>query len=274
MPGTLDRFVWLGVGCDRLWRRGATGVCFVIFAICALAVGLVIAPLVRLGSATRHSAQQRVRRVVRLTCRSFIGLMRGLGLIDYRILHVQRLSQPGRLLLANHPSLIDALFLLAFTPDAGCIVKGRLASHPVTRSVIRAAGFIANREPRGVIAAAREALDNGQPLIVFPEGTRTTPGEPIRLRRGGAVIALASGAWITPVRIRCQPSTLIKGEPWYRVPPRRPCFIFEIGEGIRPIDDEPMVRHRATGELTHRLEAYFNQPTMDEGAVHGERVGT
>ncbi|HET8792022.1 MAG TPA: lysophospholipid acyltransferase family protein [Modicisalibacter sp.] len=244
------------------------------FAICALLVGLVIAPLVRLGSATPHCAQQRVRRAVRLTCRGFIGLMRGLGLIDYRILHAHRLSQPGRLLLANHPSLIDALFLLAFTPNAGCIVKGRLASHPVTRSVIQAAGFIANREPRGVIAAAREALDNGQPLIVFPEGTRTTPGEPIRLRRGGAVIALASGAWITPVRIRCQPSTLIKGEPWYRVPPRRPCFIFEIGEGFCPVGDVLPVRHRATGELTRRLEAYFNQPTMDEGAVHGERVGT
>ncbi|WP_175488724.1 lysophospholipid acyltransferase family protein [Modicisalibacter muralis] len=266
--------MWLGIGCDRWWRRGATGACFVIFAICALTVGLVAAPLVRLGSVTRQRAQQRVRRVIGLACRGFIGLMRGLGLIDYRILHTQRLNQPGRLLLANHPSLIDALFLLAFTPNAGCIVKGRLASHPVTRSVIRAAGFIANREPRGVIAAAREALDNGQTLIVFPEGTRTTPGEPIRLRRGGAVIALASGAWITPVRIRCQPSTLIKGEPWYRVPPRRPYFVFEVGEGIYPDGDAPLIKHHATGELTRRLEAYFNQPTMDEGAVHGERVGT
>src|SRR5699024_6268019 len=155
------------------------------------------------------------------------------------------------------------------TPDAGCIVKGRLASHPITRNVIRAAGFIANHEPRGAIAAAREALDNGQPLIVFPEGTRTTPGEPVRLRRGGAAIAMASGAWITPVRIRCQPSTLIKGEPWYRVPPCKPCFVFEIGEGICPTGEAPPAGQRASGELTRRLEAYFNQPTMDEGAVHG-----
>lgn len=274
MAGTFDMLAWLSMGCDRLWRRTATGACFAIFALCALLVGLAIAPLIRLYSATRQRAQQRVRRVVRLTCRGFIGLMRSLGLIDYRILHARRLSQPGRLLLANHPSLIDALFLLAFTPNAGCIVKGRLASHPVTRGAIRAAGFIANREPRAMIAAAREALDNGQPLIVFPEGTRTTPGEPVRLRRGGAAIAMASGAWITPVRIRCQPSTLIKGEPWYRVPPRKPCFVFEIGEGIRPVGDVSPARHRASGELTRRLEAYFNQPTLDEGAVHGERVGT
>lgn len=274
MPSTLNMPLTLGAGCDRLWRCAATGACFAIFAVCALLVGVGIAPLVRLGSATHPIAERRVRRVIRLTCRGFVGLMRGLGLIDYRIVHAQRLHQPGRLLLANHPSLIDALFLLAFTPDAGCIVKGRLASHPVTRGVIRAAGFIANREPRAVIAAARQALDNGQPLIVFPEGTRSTPGEPIRLRRGAAAIAVSSGAWITPVRIRCWPSTLIKGEPWYRVPPRRPCFLFEIGEGIHPTDDTPLATHRVGDTLTRRLEAYFNQPTMDEGAAHGERSGT
>lgn len=273
MPGTLDMPLSLGTGLDRGWRCIATGLCFIIFAFCALLVGLGVAPLVGLFSATRASAQRRVRRAVRLTCRGFVAVLRGLGLIDYRFIHAERLNRPGRLLLANHPSLIDALFLLAYTPDAGCVVKGRLARHPVTRSVIQAAGFIASNEPRAVIAAAREALENGQPLIVFPEGTRSTPGEPIRLRRGGATIAVVSGAAITPVRIRCEPSTLVKGDPWYRVAPRRPRFTFEIGEALRA-GDVTMTTMQATHALTRRLESYFNEPMMDEGAARDERPGT
>lgn len=272
MPRTLVMPSTLGENLDRGWRCIATGACFVLFAACALLVGLVAAPLLRLCSATRATAQRRVRRVVRLACRGLVEVMRGLRLIDYRFLHAERLAKPGRLLVANHPSLIDALFLLAYTPDAGCVVKGRLARHPVTRSVIQAAGFIANHEPRAVIAAAREALENGQPLILFPEGTRSTPGEPVRLRRSGALIAALSGAAITPVRIHCEPSTLTKGSPWYRVAPRRPRFTLEVGEAWSP--DATTARSQASSALNRRLEAYFNRPTMDEGAAHDDRPGT
>ncbi|MGC3874758.1 lysophospholipid acyltransferase family protein [Halomonas sp. GXIMD04776] len=246
----------IGTGLDRGWRRVATGCCFILFALCALVLGLAIAPTLKLLSRNSGIAQQRVRRVVRVFCKGFVGVLRGLRLIDYRLIHDERLAQPGSLLLANHPSLIDALFLLAYTPDAVCIVKGRLAHHPVTRHVIQSAGFIANRNPRQVIAQACKALENGQSLIVFPEGTRSTPGEPVRLRRGGAIIALISGATVVPIRIHCEPNTLIKGDPWHRVAPRRPLFTLEIGKAIQPVAVPSLLR--AARRLNRRLENYFN----------------
>ncbi|SHF21273.1 1-acyl-sn-glycerol-3-phosphate acyltransferases [Modicisalibacter ilicicola DSM 19980] len=272
MPSVLVMPRLAGSGLDRSWRRIATGGCFLLFAFCALTVGLGIAPLLKLASPDRAVSQRRVRRVVGLACRGFVTVLRGLGLIDYRLVDGERLRHPGRLVLANHPSLIDALFLLAYTPNAGCIVKGRLARHPVTRHVIQSAGFIANRNPRRVIAEACRALENGQSLIVFPEGTRSTPGKPIRLRRGGAIIAFSSGAAITPVRIRCEPSTLVKGIPWYRVAPRKPCFRLEIGEAMIPAEAETTLQ--ATRDLNRRLEAYFNTFLMDEDVTRVERPGT
>lgn len=264
--------LYLSASLDRGWRRLATGGCFILFALCALTVGLGVAPLVRLCSPSHAVSQYRMRRVVRHTCRCFVTVLCRLGLIDYRLWHGERLLLPGRLVLANHPSLIDALFLLAHTPDASCVVKGRLARHPITRSVIRAAGFIASHEPRAVIAAACKALENGQSLILFPEGTRSTPGQPVQLRRGGATIAARSSATITPVRIRCEPSTLVKGSPWYRVPPRRACFTIEVGEALSA-GDSTLPTLQAISDLNHRLEAYFNDSIKNEG-VHVERAGT
>jgi 1-acyl-sn-glycerol-3-phosphate acyltransferase len=57
--------------------------------------------------------------------------------------------------------------------------------------------------------------------VIFPEGTRTTPGQPLKLQRGAANIAVRGGLDVTPVRISCTPLTLGKGEKWYRVPPTR-----------------------------------------------------
>ncbi len=244
---------------DQLWRQSVTPLAFAGFALAALTVGAVCAPLMRLTSPDRAVAQRRTRHLVRLTCRGFLATLRHARLIDYRVSGVERLAAGGRLLLANHPTLIDALFLLAFTPNANCIVKGPLARHPVTAGVIRAAGFITNRRPRATLRAACRALADGQSLIVFPEGTRSTPGRPVRLRRGGAAIAVTSQAVITPVRIDCRPSTLTKGEPWYRVPPRRPAFRIEVGPPIPPGMPVQAVP-RTIGDLTQHLEAYFNRP--------------
>ncbi|MBZ9559940.1 MULTISPECIES: lysophospholipid acyltransferase family protein [Modicisalibacter] len=264
---------WLAA-IDRGWRTLATALAFAVFALCTLLIGEIVAPPLRLASRDAATARRRVRRLVQMTCRGFLATLRGLGLIAYRIDQAQRLSQPGRLLLANHPTLIDALFLLAHTPDANCIVKGRLAAHPVTRGVIRAAGYVIASDPRATIAAARRALDNGQTLIVFPEGTRSTPGAPIRLRRGAATIALGGRTPILPVRIRCRPSTLTKGEAWYRVPSQRPGFHLEVGDVLSPRDTRAGETAEAIRELTRRLEAYFNDIDRDEEALHDDRAGT
>lgn len=262
----------LTAGIDRGWRCFATALGFSLFALCALAVGLAIAPLARLCSANRAQSQRRVRRSVKATCRGFIALLKGLRLIDYRFVHAERLQLPGSLVLANHPTLLDALFLLASVPDAVCVAKGGLANHPVTRSVIRAAGFIADPNPRRAIAAVGEALENGQSVILFPEGTRSTPGQPVRLRRNGAMIAVMRRAPVIPVRIRCEPPTLLKGSPWYHVPAQRPCFTFEVGTAIQEDTETPSMP--AIIELNRRLETLFNHDAAKDDIAHDERAGT
>jgi 1-acyl-sn-glycerol-3-phosphate acyltransferase len=61
-------------------------------------------------------------------------------------------------------------------------------------------------------------------LIVFPEGTRS-PAHGLRtFKRGAAQIALRTGVPIVLVVITSDPPTLLKGQPWYKVPERPLCF--------------------------------------------------
>ena len=145
---------------------------------------------------------------------------------------VEKLGRPGQLIVANHPSLIDVVFLLAFTRGANCVVKQALWRNPLTRSAVTLAEFITNHPTAAMIETSAAALRSGETLIMFPEGTRTTPGKTPVFHRGAANVALRAARIVTPVYIRCEPTTLTKAEPWYRIPLRRPRFSLIVGEDL------------------------------------------
>jgi 1-acyl-sn-glycerol-3-phosphate acyltransferase len=217
-----------------LWRFAGTAFSFAMFGMGALLLSLTILPALRLLPRTRGLYLSR--RVLRRGMRLFVGLMRTLGVLTYEIRGGDRLGQRRQLIVANHPTLIDAVFLIAFTPQACCVAKRAMFRNPLTRSVVAAAGYISNESTAEMIESAAAALAEGQCLIMFPEATRTRSGEPLAFHRGAANVALRAAAQVTPVFIRCEPLTLIKAEPWYRIPPRRPHFSLVTGEDL-PLDD-------------------------------------
>jgi len=244
---------------NRWWRGLGTALSFSAFGLGGLIIGLLVAPLLNLCIRDKERRQALARRLIRYCFRGFINLMRGLGVLDYQFHHQERLQRPGLLVLANHPSLIDVIFLIAHIPRADCIVKGRLANNLFTRGPIRAAGYITNNEPEAVLEAANTTLRKGNTLVLFPEGTRTQPQRPIKFRRGGANIALRTDTAITPVLIRCTPTTLTKGEPWYHIP------IKKVRVELLALDDFPVPdrQQQPVGQLarqlTDQLSHYFNQ---------------
>ena len=166
---------------------------------------------------------RRARRVIQFLFRFFIEMMRLLAVLSYQLEGIEKL-QGARLVLSNHPSLLDVVFLISLMPNANCVVKGKLIRNFFTRVPIKAAGYIMNEEVGDVIDATKRVIDDGQTLIIFPEGTRTTPDERIRFKRGAANIAIRTGSDITPVLIYCSPTTLTSSGHWYQVPGRRMHF--------------------------------------------------
>lgn len=242
------------------WRRGAgTALSFSMFGLGGVVIGLFIAPAMLIFVTDVERRRTCMRRLIQLAFRAFIGLMRILGVARYDLENTHLLQRKGLLILANHPSLIDVIYLVAFTRHADCIVNGALARNPFTRGPIKAAGYITNADPETVVAAASESLACGNSLILFPEGTRTTPGAAIAFRRGGANIALRANTAITPVLITCTPVTLTKGEPWYHIPPQQIHIRMKVLEDLPLAGDESQPHRLRARELTCWLTDYFNK---------------
>lgn len=243
----------------RYWRVLATGLCFAAFGLGGLTLRLVVFPLLHLLVWRRQRKTAVARTVIRLVFRVYVGLMAALGVLRYELRGLEKLERGGLLILANHPTLIDTIFLMAFVKRADCIVKADLWNNPFTRGPVRAAGYIANAGGVDLVAECIASLERGNNLIVFPEGTRTPCDGGICLKRGAANIAVRGARDVTPVLIRCQPSTLGKGEKWWRVPARQVRFTIEVQDdlAIAAVIAGQASEVMAARQLTSYLQHYF-----------------
>lgn len=243
----------------RGWRVAATGLCFSTFGLGGLALRMLAFPLLRIGVWQRSRRTELARDMIRVSFRMFVWLMCSVGVMRLQVLGAERLRRRGLLVLANHPTLVDVVVLMSLVRNADCVVKASLLRNPFTRGPVSTAGFICNDSGPGIVDDAIASLQGGSNLIIFPEGTRTRPGQPLQLQRGAANVAVRGAQDITPVVIRCDIPWLTKGAAWWRVPLRRASLVVEVKEDlpVRPfLDSQPSLAAR---RLTDHLADYFSK---------------
>lgn len=238
---------------DRLWRLGGTAFAF---SFIFFGGGLLAATLLPVLALVPGNQRERVQAIIRLSFRFYLFTLQGLGVIRVEIEGRERLNTTGgRIIIANHPSLLDVVMLMALVPRAQCIVKHELWNSLLLGRLMRRAGYIRNDLAADeLVEACRAALDQGLSLIIFPEGTRTQPGSMPRFRRGFANLATLAGATIQLVVITCDPPTLVKGEPWWRIPARKPHFRLVVDECL---DANMYLRYRYRSIAARKLVAYL-----------------
>jgi len=242
-----------------------TAFSFFVFGMGGVVLSIVIVPVLYFLPGDELTRTRRAQRSIHRLFQLYIRMMRFLGVLTYQIDGIEKL-QDAKLILANHPSLLDVVFLISMVPNANCVVKGQLTRNFFTRGPIKAAGYIMNEEAADVIAAAARVIDDGQALIVFPEGTRTNPSKELQFKRGAANIAIRTGSDITPILIYCVPTTLTKNERWYQIPEKRMHFRFLVRDQLK-IDRyiENLSPSRGARNLSADLLNYFNRELKTHG---------
>lgn len=166
------------------------------------------------------------------------------------------------LVVANHPSLLDYVMLAAEMPVCDCIVKQSLWRNPFVGGVVRAADYIPNVEAERLLPLCMARIQAGGLLLIFPEGTRTTPGEPIKLQRGAAQLAVRSQVPLQPVRIHCNTRFLTKQDKWFKIPENKPTFTIEFLPQVAP--DEVVATGQSSALAARQLTRFLTR-TLQTG---------
>jgi len=224
---------------------------FVIVQLGVMLLALaVVAPLLSL-LLPRRIAGRLGRSAVSMIYRCCWTIAEGLGLmqIDCSDLDVLR-NEPGGLIVAgNHPTMLDALLVVARLPRGVCVMKAELMRNIFLGGGARLARYIRNDVGRGMVRDAVQTLREGNQLVLFPEGTRTVAAPINAFKPGITLIAHLAQVPIQTVIVESFSPYLTKGWPLLKAPPVPVRIRLRLGRRFAPEDD-----HRAQ---LRRLERYF-----------------
>ena len=247
----------------RLWRVLGTGFCFLVYGLFSLLFSVSVLPALMFWPGSAAARERRIRLLVSRSFRLLLGGIAFLGLGRVEVEGAEWLEHAeGKLVVATHPMYLDVVALLMLMPFADCVVKSAMLKNRYYRRFVHAAGYISNGDSAAALEACVDALRRGRSLVLFPEGTRTTTGEPPRFRRGAAQVALRSGCQVLPVMIACTPPALTKSRAWWQVPERP----WQLLIRVYPPQDLSAFGYRegmpcgvAARRVTHAMQDFFTQ---------------
>lgn len=175
----------------------------------------------------------------------------------------------GVVIAANHLSWFDPLSLCHVLWDNGrtprILAKDSLFSVPVLGQVLSGAGQIpvarATEDAAAAVAAAVAAVNDGEAVVLYPEGTITRDEDlwPMTGRTGAARIALTSGAPVIPIAQWGPQEVMWPYRKQLRLFPRKTMHVL-VGEPV-DLDDlrgQPLtsdVLEEATGRVIDAITA-------------------
>jgi 1-acyl-sn-glycerol-3-phosphate acyltransferase len=239
------------------YRVLAKWLSFFIFGLSSLILGISVLPVMRLVLHPQERFQKYGRRFISAALRFFVSIMHGLGIVNLEPDNRENYRHlSSKIVVANHPSLLDVVMLLSLIPNADCIVAGYL-NRNILRGVVRQLYILGSRDVEDTFQACTESLRLGNCLIVFPEGTRTPRAGKVVLKKGAARIALATGYGIVPIHIGgTDKYGLGKKDPWIGFNPReRYVYRLSMGAEINPEKFRHLPAPAAAKSITREIAA-------------------
>ena len=134
-------------------------------------------------------------------------LLRHLVGLDYQIRGAEHRADSGVIFAIKHQSAWDTVTTHLLIDDPAIALKQELTMIPIFGRCLLHAGMIkidrghGTRALRSLIKGGREATLRGSPIVIFPEGTRTPPGEKRPYHPGIAALYKQLALPVVPVAL-------------------------------------------------------------------------
>lgn len=198
------------------------------------------------GQWRRRLARRMHSRVLRF----YLGFLSVFCACRFDLEALDALPQQGPLVVvANHPSLLDAVLIISRLPNMVCIMKATLLRNPLLGVAAQLAGYISNAGPLEMMLNARAAMAQGAQLLVFPEGSRTRDFPIDPCLPSACMLARAAGVPVQTLLIECSTPYLGKAWPLLRRPQLPLHFRVTLGRRFEVPDD--------IAAMTQQMETYL-----------------
>jgi 1-acyl-sn-glycerol-3-phosphate acyltransferase len=146
-----------------------------------------------------------MRFFIRYWARLIIWVLRLVCGIRVEVTGLEHIAPGAAIIASKHQSAFDTFVWPALLDQPSYVLKRELLNLPFWGRAARHTGAVAvDRDGggaalRALVRDGKRVLDEGRPLVIFPEGTRSAPGERLPYQPGVAALVIGSGAPCYPV---------------------------------------------------------------------------
>jgi 1-acyl-sn-glycerol-3-phosphate acyltransferase len=144
-------------------------------------------------------------RIITLWSRIVVWLAKAICGVAYEVRGLENLPHSPSIVLAKHQSAWETIAFQVFLPPQVWVLRRSLLRVPFFGwglammspiAIDRGAGMQALKQ---TLEQGRDRLAQGFWIIIFPEGTRVSPGQKGKYQVGGAWLAAKTGALVVPI---------------------------------------------------------------------------
>ncbi|RKX94377.1 MAG: 1-acyl-sn-glycerol-3-phosphate acyltransferase [Spirochaetes bacterium] len=180
---------------------------YTVFAV--LLIPVFIVAVIPPGVFRLFGKRDLAERYLKKLSRAYFGFLIKVSGSTLQVEGAENLPEEGGsiCLVSNHQSYFDILIIEAATPFlVGFVAKKELTRLPILSTWMKVLGCVPidRKSPRSAVEAINkgvESIKNGNPLVLFPEGTRSRGQKMNRIKPGSLKLAIKSGAVIIPITI-------------------------------------------------------------------------
>ena len=135
-----------------------------------------------------------IRRYIQGWAKIIIWLLRLVCGIRVEVTGLQHIAPGAAIIASKHQSAFDTFVWPALIAHPSYVLKRELLDLPFWGRAARHTGAVAvDRDGggaalRAMVRDAKGVLEEGRPLVIFPEGTRSAPGEKVPYQPGVAAL--------------------------------------------------------------------------------------
>ncbi len=145
--------------------------------------------------------------LARLWVRMMLAIIQGILGIRYELRGTENIPDGPAIFASKHQSAWDVLIYNLIVPDCAYVLKRELYRIPFWGWYVWRIGMVGIDRSAGakalkkLVADATAILDSGRSIVIFPQGTRTAPGEDKPYLPGAAAIYTGAGYPVVPVAL-------------------------------------------------------------------------
>ena len=226
-----------------------------IFGVGTVLLSIICLPVGMLIFRSKQKLRYHMRHLIYVLFNFFIKFMWLIGVIKVKVDKKDFLKKHGpAIIVANHPAYLDSPIMISLLPHTSIIAKAALSKNIMT--VVIHMLYMPNSLPfEEILSRVKEDFKNGNTLVMFPEGTRSTPYGQNHFKKGAARISLATGAPIIPVYIGgTSKAGLGKGDKILQYnPSKRYIYDIKVKEPVYPEEFKDLPPAIAAKRFTHKI---------------------